>query len=625
LASYQYTLAPTGHRTQVVEHSGRVVNYTYDDLYRLTEEKITDGGDIVFSYQYDAVGNRVYSIEDGVHTQYSYDANDRLLTQGGATYSYDANGNNIRISEEGNVVRMGYDGDNRLISAETSENGQVTSTVSYAYDADGNRVQTTADGQVTQYVVDNNGRLSQVIAELDQDEQVLVSYLHGDDLISQSRGGATHYYHYDGLGSTRALSDQTATVTDSYDYEAFGELLGQTGSTENNYLYTGEQIDPNTGNYYLRSRFYNPSSGRFLSMDSFEGLAQEPVTLHKYLYGNADPVNTVDPSGFFGLASVGAAHNIRMNLMEMQIDFGLNLLDAAIDPEGAGEIEVTPFALGAALVGGPQLFHLLSKKVRSGKCNSFTMGTLVHTQKGLVPISEVKIGDVVWSYNEEIGEQEWNEVIHLIQKEQNYDLISLTLENGEIIEATEEHPFYVEDEGWKNAEELTVGSVLSLKKGNSKVISIAYDTRTVTVYNLTVADSHTYYIGNQGVLARNCNLAETFQSIIDKMSDSCLQAFHCDEFAEDFVELAKKNPEKVKIVTINLREEFGSLIESQKHGGVISNSGIHYAVKLKAEDGTTKIYDNLTPEGMSEEDWYNDLGGKSKFDVGEGKDLQLRY
>ena len=286
LASYQYTLAPTGHRTQVVEHSGRVVDYSYDDLYRLTEEKITNGGETIFSYQSDAVGNRVYSIEDGVHTQYTYDANDRLLTQGGATYQYDANGNNIRISEEGNVVRMDFDGDNRLVSVETEEDGQVISTVSYAYDADGNRVQTTADGQVIQYVVDGNQGLSQVVAELEQDDGLLVSYLHGDDLISQSRGGATHFYHYDGLGSTRALSSQTAVVTDSYDYEAFGELLGQTGSTENNYLYTGEQIDPNTGNYYLRSRFYNPGSGRFLSMDSFEGMSQDPVTLHKYLYGN---------------------------------------------------------------------------------------------------------------------------------------------------------------------------------------------------------------------------------------------------------------------------------------------------------------------------------------------------
>jgi len=227
-----------------------------------------------------------------------------LLKQGGVVYQYDANGNSIRITEEKQVVQMSYDGDDRLISVVTEENGQVTSTVSYAYDADGNRVQTSLNGEVTQYVVDSNDSLAQVIAELDKDDQVKVAYLHGDDLISQYRGNDIHYYHYDGLGSTRVLTDQNAAVTDAYNYEAFGELLEQIGETENNYLYTGEQIDPNTGNYYLRARYYNPASGRFLSMDSFNGFQTDPITLHKYLYANGNPVNFVDPTGHYSLASL---------------------------------------------------------------------------------------------------------------------------------------------------------------------------------------------------------------------------------------------------------------------------------------------------------------------------------
>jgi len=504
LARYQYTLAPTGHRTQVVEHSGRVVDYTYDDLYRLTEEKITDGGETIFSYQYDAVGNRVYSIEDGVHTQYTYDINDRLLTQGGATYSYDANGNNIRIEEEANVVRMDFDDDNRLIGVVTEDNGQVSSTVSYAYDADGNRVQTTADGQVTQYVVDGNAGLSQVIAELDQNNQVGVNYLHGDDLISLSRESATHFFHYDGLGSTRALSDENAVVTDSYAYDAFGEGLQQTGNTENNYQYTGEEVDPNTGNYYLRSRFYNPGSGRFLSMDSFEGVPQDPITLHKYLYGNGDPVNTVDPSGLFGLMEFGIANDIRFTLSEIQIEFGVNFMDTATDP-GA----MTPTAMGSVVLfglAGPAagyLTRLLSKKARVCGRNSFTAETLVHTQHGLVPISEVQIGDEVWSFNEETGEQEFNEVVHLIQGEQEYDLVVLTLENGNSIEATDGHPFFVAEKSWTKAKSLAKGDVLVLEEGYAEIFSIAIEQRTVTVYNLTVANAHTYYVGNDRVLVEN--------------------------------------------------------------------------------------------------------------------------
>ena len=126
VASYSYTLYPTGHRKQVTEHSGRVVAYSYDDLYRLKEEAVTKDGNVTsFSYTYDNVGNRVYSIEDGVHTQYTYDSNDRLQKQGGVTYSYDDNGNTVQITEEGDVTRLSYDGDNRLIAVVTEENGVV--------------------------------------------------------------------------------------------------------------------------------------------------------------------------------------------------------------------------------------------------------------------------------------------------------------------------------------------------------------------------------------------------------------------------------------------------------------------------------------------------------------------
>ncbi len=516
LSSYQYTLSPTGHRTSITENTGRVVDYTYDDLYRLTEEKITDGGETVFSYQYDAVGNRVYSIEDGVHTQYTYDVNDRLLKQGGVTYQYDANGNNVRIEEEGNVVIHEYDGDDRLVSVVAKEGEQVTSTVGYAYDADGDRLQTTVDGQVIQYVVDSNQSLSQVVAELDQSNQVLVSYLHGDDLISQNRGGDTHFYHYDGLGSTRALSDQMAVVTDRYDYEAFGQLRQQSGETENNYLYTGEQVDPNTGNYYLRARFYNPGSGRFLSMDRFDGINQEPVTLHKYLYGNADPVNMVDPTGLFSLGSISMGTAVRGILNGMaKFDKLMNFMDFVADPVGG----MTDKALGVFVLigkGGKNsaaLLRLFSKKFRNGICpfvaknNSFSIGTPVHTQKGLIAIEDIQIGDMVWSYNETSGEQEWNEVIHLIhgyQKEKS-DLVILTLKNGKIITTTAEHPFFVVGHGWQNAEMLVAGGILSLINGNLEIAEVTFEKQVISLYNLSIVDAHTYYIGDDGILVHNVN------------------------------------------------------------------------------------------------------------------------
>ncbi|MEK8022132.1 MAG: RHS repeat-associated core domain-containing protein, partial [Candidatus Parabeggiatoa sp.] len=509
LASYQYTLLPTGHRSQIVEHTGRVINYSYDDLYRLSEEKIsTTDNDVVFSYQYDAVGNRVYSIEDGVHTKYAYDTNDRLLKQGGVEYKYDDNGNTRSITEEDQVVQMSYDFDDRLINVVTEENGQITSTVTYAYDADGNRVQTIVDGELTQYVVDSNDSLSQVIAELDKDEQVKVAYLHGDDLISQYHGNDIHYYHYDGLGSTRGLTDQNAVVTDAYNYDAFGELLEQSGNTENNYLYTGEQIDPNTGNYYLRARYYNPVSGRFLSMDSFDGIPQDPITLHKYLYANADPVNLVDPSGQFGLMEFGAADSIRNMLMDMQIEVGLNFFNAATNPGEALSAREEGSIVLLTMVGGqlaPNLLRLLSGcNINLKEENSFTANTLVYTQLGLIPIEKVEIGYLVLSFQEKSGQNQWNEVTHLLQGEQEYKLVNLTLENGETLETTEEHPFYIKDKGWNLAKSLEVGQALQLHNDKTIVIQeIFTQVRLERVYNLTIANTHNYFVGQDGVLVHN--------------------------------------------------------------------------------------------------------------------------
>ena len=87
------------------------------------------------------------------------------------------------------------------------------------------------------------------------------------------------------------------TATDTYEYDAFGNQITHTGTTPNNYLYRGEQWDPDLGLYYLRARYYNPLTGRFMSRDPNEGKRFHPETLHKYLYAGGDPANAVDPTG----------------------------------------------------------------------------------------------------------------------------------------------------------------------------------------------------------------------------------------------------------------------------------------------------------------------------------------
>ena len=139
------------------------------------------------------------------------------------------------------------------------------------------------------------------------------------------------FYAYDGHGNVRFLTNESGAVTDTYD--AFGTLITATGSTNNRYLYSGEQFDPNLGLYYLRARLMNPLTGRFWSQDDYEGRRTGPASLHKYLYGGADPTNHIDPTGHFFIVS---------NLIygqKVHQEIGLHFAGSSIDPIVDGRID----------------------------------------------------------------------------------------------------------------------------------------------------------------------------------------------------------------------------------------------------------------------------------------------
>ena len=507
-----YTLDATGRRLRIDEASGRRSDYGYDDLYRLISETITDpvAGNYSASYQYDAVGNRVYSIIDGVHTSYSVDANDRLLSEGETHYSYDANGSLIQEVQGADETRYSYNARN-LLAEVIKDTAAGVSVAGYRYNPDGIRTSQSVDGVSTQLLVDSNRDYAQVVAEVDATGAAEGEYVHGLDLLSQHRAGVRRDYLADGLGSVRGLS-QGVTVVDDYRYDAWGNTLYQSGDAENPYRYTGEWYDSALDQYYLRARTYAPQSGRFVQMDSWQGRQGEPVTLHKYLYGNGDPANTVDPSGHFGLVSMGVAMNIRSTLSNMQIEVGFNILDAALDPDSAASSAGGNLLMGLAAIGGPGAFKLLN--MLSGKfrkacsiANSFEGETLVATEQGLVAIQNIRIGDKVWAYNEETGERSLQPVVHLIEGEGSKEIVEISLASGEVINATTGHPFYVDGE-WKDAGALAIHDLLQRLSGEPlAVVGLLSQSEQTKVYNLTVANDHTYYVGESEVLAHNagCN------------------------------------------------------------------------------------------------------------------------
>jgi RHS repeat-associated protein len=203
--------------------------------------------------------------------------------------TYDQNGN---VTAEGGKT-FTYDSQNQLVSG---------GAVQIVYDGDGNRVAKTVNGVTTRYLVDdlNPTGYAQVVDEL-AGGAVTRAYTYGLQRISQdqviSNTWTPSFYGYDGGGNVRTLTSTAGAITDSYEYDAFGNLLTPMGPTPNEMLYRGEQYDPDLGLYYLRARYYNPTTGRFMGRDPEKGHYTNPASLHKYLYANGDPVNGSDPAG----------------------------------------------------------------------------------------------------------------------------------------------------------------------------------------------------------------------------------------------------------------------------------------------------------------------------------------
>ncbi len=307
LGSFFYKLGQAGNRTnlsETVNGTSRTFGWSYDPLYRLTNETISTHGTL--GYRHDAVGNRTNrtSSVSGIGNQTStYDTNDWLTSD-----VYDSNGN---TRTNGANVFL-YDWANRLTNGPT-----VTNIV---YDGDGHRVKKVAGGVTTLYLVDtrNPSGYAQVVEELTVSggtTNLSKAYTYGQDLISQRvPGSSTNFFAVDGLGSTRLLLNPAGGVVNAFAYDAYGTLIASNSSPQTAYLHAGEQFDADLGCYYLRARYYKTDTGRFWTMDSFEGRSSDPLSLHKYRYAHTDPANNIDPSGNEALIGISLAGTLSQGL-----------------------------------------------------------------------------------------------------------------------------------------------------------------------------------------------------------------------------------------------------------------------------------------------------------------------
>ncbi len=161
----------------------------------------------------------------------------------------------------------------------------------------------------------------------------------------------------------------------------------------------------------------------------------------------------------------------------------------------------------------------LAKTPKSRPCgfNSFAAGTMVLVATGgifgatgsaaaaeLVAIEDVQLGDRVVATDEETGEQYTSEVTNLIRSGGDHEWVDITLATGETITATDGHPFWLPDEeDWVDAGELDAGDELATTTGTVQITAVDTYVKDAIAYNLTVADLHTYHVGQGSVLVHN--------------------------------------------------------------------------------------------------------------------------
>ena len=327
ISSYEYSYYLDGSDACKVRSESGIIettSYEYDGLKRLTEEAVKVGNNTTdtYTYEYDDYGNRSKMTAEGTEdyvTEYSYvdsngkytallqkevktaEADENLINLNPASnvkrtvYTYDANGNQITKTAEGKTETNTYDGLNQLIGFTDGE-----TIASYKYNASGLRYEKTVDGETINHVWDGS---KQIVADVvDNQFYEADCYIRGTNLVAKYNywnGNKSEYTYYtqNAHGDVVNLTDSTGAVVKSYTYDAFGVEKNIDDSDTNAFRYCGEYFDKETATVYLRARYYNPATGRFISRDSNSGKLGEPLSLNLYTYCQNNPVCFMDFNG----------------------------------------------------------------------------------------------------------------------------------------------------------------------------------------------------------------------------------------------------------------------------------------------------------------------------------------
>ena len=392
-ASFTYNLDDTVNT--MTYGNGEVTSYVYDKMDRPTSITTSQGStqELSLSYKYNAAGD-VVSINS---ESFGYDALDRLTSSTGAwgttTYSYDAAGNMVQKQQNSSssATRYTYNSMDELVRSSTTSGAAAT----YSYDGDGNLVIKNDGTNVWTYIYNAEGEMTKVL-----ENGVMVqqnSYDGEGRRVEQTTGATTILYLYAGLsvlfeknlqtsvitkhvyangmqvasittsgtlflsedelGSTRLVTSGSSQVFSS-DYMPYGIQYGATGSEE--FMYAGMLYDAVTGLYYDNARFYDPSTGRFLSEDPIGGVQVRPAEPERLRLREGQPARDNRPIRALLESALLVTHYLVAPRGSHRAQRALNVVQGGLDPitdvleAGAiSEFVGSAVAIGASMVGLP--------------------------------------------------------------------------------------------------------------------------------------------------------------------------------------------------------------------------------------------------------------------------------
>jgi RHS repeat-associated protein len=416
-------------------------------------------------------------------------------------------------------------------------------TESYIYDADGERVAKTVSGVTTVYFL---GLWEQTVGGASK-----LYYTFNGQVVAM-RDTSTNtvtYLHGDHLGSVSLATNSSGQVVSRQDFDPWGKARGASTIAQTSLNYTGQRLD-GTGLLYFHARYYDPVLARFVSadtivpgQDSKTGTAN-PQNLNHYSYVGNNPLTRTDPSGHdwdhlaqFAIGVAEGVGHVAVSTVQAAADSILPItavkqtVEFVSDPSGyvSSRVQAVADTATTAWAGAQSAYNdpsgavatlydnsravgqvmgealgtaALAKAIPEVGACSFSANTLVATDHGAQPIGLLRVGEYVYAYDQSLNITGRYQ-IQAVLVHTDPVIEELTID-GETVTTTPNHPFYTIERGWIHAGDLHIGDHIRKEDGHSgKVLGFTLAQRPQVMYNLTVAQAHTFFVGTKHWLVHN--------------------------------------------------------------------------------------------------------------------------